>query len=102
MVKLTRGCYSDPPIFALFVPAIFRIFFAPLVSTSDKIIAASFVALVAVICILQVIIANKNREIRRLHKDRDSLVIATPPKHFIEHGKKNTKYSQKGDGVDNN
>jgi len=99
LVKLTRGCYSDPPIFALFVPSIFRIFLDPLVSTVDKIIATSFVTLAIVICILQVIIANKNSEIRRLRKITGSLPITMTAKRLTKHSKKQTEDGQKGEGI---
>jgi uncharacterized membrane protein len=82
---------------AIFVPYIFRVF--PSLTFSDKIVVISFIVLAVVICILQVIIANKNSEIRRLHKGRDSLVTTMPPEYLTEHGKKPTKYSHKGDNV---
>jgi uncharacterized membrane protein len=81
-----------------FAPYIFRVF--PSLSFSDKIVVISFIVLAVVICILQVIIANKNSEIRRLRKDRDSLITTMPPEYLTEHGKKTTKYSHEGDNVD--
>lgn len=87
------------------MPHIFRIFLS--LTFPDKIVAISFIVLAAVICILQVILANKNKEIQRLRKITESLPITTPittmtAKRLVEHSKKQTEYSQKGEGIDDN
>jgi hypothetical protein len=81
------------------MPDTFRLFLS--LPFPEKVAVVSLAVLVVVICVLQVIIANKNREIRRLRKDRSSLILATPPQQPIEYGEEDTKYSQKGDNVDN-
>jgi len=82
------------------IPHIFQIF--PSLTFPDKIVAVSFFVLAAVICIFQVIIANKNKEIRRLREIMDSLPITTAAKHLIEDSKEQAENSQKGEGVEDN
>jgi len=82
------------------IPPSFQIF--PSLTFPDKIVAISFFVLAAVICILQVIIANKNREIRRLQKITKSLPITTTTKRLIEDSKEQAENSQKGEGVEDN
>jgi len=71
-------------------------------SLPDKLVAVSFVALVGVLCILQVRMANKNREIQRLRRITNSLTASATTEHLSKHGKEHTKYTQKGEGIGDN
>jgi hypothetical protein len=72
---------------------VFRFLFNPSIDISDKIAIVALLVFAVVICILQVIIANKNKEIQRLRKERDSLAIAMTTKQLAKESEKTAKQS---------
>jgi hypothetical protein len=78
-----------------FVPSIFSLFST--LTFSEKVIAISVIALVAIVCILQVIIANKNRETQKLRKRMELMPPTT--ERLVKGVEEQAEYTQKGKGI---